>query len=318
MSVADAIEYALKHAPTKISVDINHACEAYLDSKREGNSKVRYLAGLKSQFSQIQADFGKRTVDSISKDELQKFIRDLTAKDGDTPAAPKTRINFIITLKALFNFAVSEGWRGENPAAQIPRPKLDEVTIEILTPQDVATLLQTAEQAKYSDVFPALLIQLFAGPRRSEIPHLTWDSIKDNYLRLEKTKVKKKRAVGLHPTLHTWLAPYSKPSGRILELDGVSFDSTDTRNMEDAYTYRLAQISVEAEIALPKNVLRHTAITYRHALTGDLHETANWAGNSPRVIEQHYRGAATKADAVSFYALTPSTDSKVVSITASQ
>ena len=75
----------------------------------------------------------------------------------------------------------------------------------------------------------------------------------------------------------------------------------DTRKLEDAYTQRLDLISSAASVVLPKNVLRHTAITYRHALTGNLNETALWAGNSPGIIEQHYRGAATKADAIKFY-----------------
>jgi site-specific recombinase XerD len=317
MSVADAIEYALSHAPSKGSSTVANACKAYIDSRRADNRKERYLAILKSQLDLFEVDFGERTVDSISKSDIERFVAGLTAKDGKTPAAPKTRLNFIITLTALFNYAVSEGWRGENPAAKIRRPALDEVSTAILSPAEVAKLLTVASRAEYQDVFPAMLLQLFVGPRRSEIPHITWESIKDNYLRLDRTKVRQKRSVELNPTLLAWLAPFSAHrSGRVFAPANVEFDVKDTRKLEDAYTYRLEQIGSAAEVALPKNVLRHTAITYRHALTGDLNETALWAGNSPRIIEQHYRGAATKTDAISFYALKPGGDEKVVPIAA--
>ena len=58
-------------------------------------------------------------------------------------------------------------------------------------------------------------------------------------------------------------------------------------------------------MSVPKNAIRHTPITYRVVNTGDVSGTAFWAGNSPRVIERHYLGAATKADAQKFYALLP-------------
>jgi site-specific recombinase XerD len=302
MSVADAIEYALLHAPSKGSSTVALACKAFIDSRRSDNCKERYIATLKSQLDLFEADFGSRAVDGISREDLEKFVARLTAKDGETPAAPKTRINFIITLTALFNFAITEGWRGENPATKLRRPALDEVSIAILSPEEVTRLLEIASRPEHREVFPALLIQLFAGPRRSELPHITWDSINDCYLRLDRTKVRRKRAVELSSTLLAWLAPFrSQGSGRVFAPANIDFDLRDTRKLEDAYTQRLDLISSAASVVLPKNVLRHTAITYRHALTGNLNETALWAGNSPGIIEQHYRGAATKADAIKFY-----------------
>jgi site-specific recombinase XerD len=208
-------------------------------------------------------------------------------------------------LNALFNFAVSAGWRGENPAAKLRRPKLDEVEIPILSPQEAKKLLTEARRPAYADIFPALVIQLFTGPRRSELPHIQWSWIRDRYLRLEKTKIRKKRAVEMDDALLAWLAPLRAREGRIFAPEEVEFNPDDTRNIEDAYTYRLSQIAAAAGVALPKNVLRHTAITYRDALTGDLAGTAAWAGNSPGMIENHYRGAATRDDALKFYALTP-------------
>jgi hypothetical protein len=38
-----------------------------------------------------------------------------------------------------------------------------------------------------------------------------------------------------------------------------------------------------------RDVLRHSAITYRLELRQNKDEVSNWAGNSPAVIDEHYR-----------------------------
>jgi hypothetical protein len=53
------------------------------------------------------------------------------------------------------------------------------------------------------------------------------------------------------------------------------------------------------------NGARHSAITYRVALTGDVARVALESGNSPGVVHQHYRGLATETDARAFFAIRP-------------
>lgn len=312
LSVSDAIEYALKHAPIISAVTVKEACQKLMASRRAANCKPRYLATLSSDLHGFVEEFGTRMIDSISKAEVEKHIGQLTGKDGETPAMPKTKGNVLTTIKTLFNFAVEQGWRGENPAQKIRKPILDETIIDVLSPDEASTLLSASRDRTFADIFPALVIQLFAGVRRSELPHIEWEHIKDNYLRLDKTKTREKRAVEMPETLMEWLLPYQHLKGRILSLEGVSFDSKDTRTVEDAYTYRLSQLEKAYGVKLSKNVLRHSAITYRIALTSDLNGTARWAGNTPEVCEKHYLGVATKSDAETFYALKPKSMDNII------
>ena len=311
LSFTDAITYALRHAPKAKPVTIATAIEQFIASRKSANCKERYLANLESQLGQVREDFGSTMIDAVTKTQLERFLADLTGKDGETPATPKSRINYIITLNALFNFAVGEGWRGENPAVKIRRPNLDEVATAILSPAQAKQLLDEACKPAYADVFPVLLIQLFAGPRRSELPHITWETIRDSYLRLDTTKVRVKRPVELPGVLLEWLAPY-RGKGRMFAPEAAEFNAKDTRPVEDAYTYRLGEIAAAAKLTLPKNVLRHSAITYRVNSTGDIAGTALWAGTSVEVIREHYLGAATKKDAATFYALKPGSQANVV------
>jgi site-specific recombinase XerD len=305
MTISDAIRYALKHAPLVASVDLESACVKFHASRRAKNCKPRYLAVLKSDIDSFEEEFPGRTVDSLSKSDIERYLASLTAKDGETPASPKTRRNVLASVSAFLNYAVEEGWRGENPALKIAKPILDATRPAILLPDQVEKLLEAASRPEFADIFPAVLLQLFAGPRRSEIPHLTWDHIKDRYLRLDLTKTRDPRAVEMPEALLQWMATLTPRAGRILALKDVNFDPRDTRGVEDAYTYRVSQLAEVAKVVLPKNVLRHTAITYREALTNDLLSTARWAGHTAEVLERYYRGAATRADAEKFYSLRP-------------
>lgn len=314
LTISAALQYALRHAPIVGAMELSGACQKFIESRKAKNCKPRYLAVLRSDLDAFRDEFPGRMVDALGKADIERYLASLTAKDGETPASPKTRRNVLTSVSALMNFAVDEGWRGENPAEKIPKPILDAVRPEVLLPEQAARLLETASGPDFTDIFPAVLLQLFAGPRRSELPHLEWGHIRDRYLRLDLTKTRQPRAVELPETLRLWLAPFARRQGRILQPADVEFDPKDTRGVEDAYTYRVSQLAAAAKVSLSKNVLRHTAITYREAATSDLLATARWAGHTAAVLERHYRGAATRADAETFYALRPASAENVVTM----
>ena len=55
----------------------------------------------------------------------------------------------------------------------------------------------------------------------------------------------------------------------------------------------------------PKNVMRHTAISYLMAELGDENKVALEAGNSPAMIHQHYRNPMAELSKKEYFALTP-------------
>jgi hypothetical protein len=54
---------------------------------------------------------------------------------------------------------------------------------------------------------------------------------------------------------------------------------------------------------LPDNCFRHGFISHRVAATGNVAETSLEAGNSPRIIFQHYRQLVTKAEGEKWFAI---------------
>ena len=60
-----------------------------------------------------------------------------------------------------------------------------------------------------------------------------------------------------------------------------------------------------AGIECPANALRHSFISYRCAETGSVDKTAQEAGNSPKIIFQHYRELVSPRDGKAWFAVSP-------------
>lgn len=58
-----------------------------------------------------------------------------------------------------------------------------------------------------------------------------------------------------------------------------------------------------------RNVLRHSAISYRVATTQNVNQVALESGNSPAIIFKHYRELVTPADAQKWWSITPKSGS---------
>jgi hypothetical protein len=54
-----------------------------------------------------------------------------------------------------------------------------------------------------------------------------------------------------------------------------------------------------------QDIMRHTAISNHLAYFQHEGKTAAWAGNSPDIIQRHYKGLVKQADAVAFWGIAP-------------
>jgi hypothetical protein len=59
------------------------------------------------------------------------------------------------------------------------------------------------------------------------------------------------------------------------------------------------------KIEWPRNVLRHSFITYRIAIVKSADQVALEAGNSPDIIFKHYRELATEEEADKWFGILP-------------
>lgn len=322
MTVEDAIRFALAHAP-RVNVTVATLADEFRTYREQHlGVSARYLTNLAGYLAKIREAFGKDLLFEVSEARVVAFLGTLRGRGGVVQASPDTRNRYLETFVALFNFALQKGYITQSPLRNTKKAIADDEDIQFLSVEEAEKILRALERPEHGEVAPAAMIQLYAGVRRAEVPHLRWELLGDKYLRLDRVKRgTHKRPVELPAPLLTWLAPYRKAEGFIFVPTGVDADReakhvTDRaerekaamiamRRLEDAYTVRLNQVARAAGLQLSKNVLRHTAITMRLNETGDLPATARWAGNTPGVLEKHYLGFSSPDDAARFYAIMP-------------
>jgi len=211
-----------------------------------------------------------------------------------------TKNNLRRTLVTMFGFAKKRGYLPEHQkTAPEQSGKFKEASnpVEIFLPEEMSRLLKASPKS----LLPLLAIGGFTGIRSAEIRRLEWEDIKWDRGHIEiaghKAKTAARRLVPLTDNLKAWLAPWRTATGRIITRQAVSGS--------------LCELGVKAKIegGWKKNALRHSYISYRVALTGDVPRTSLECGNSPQIIFRHYREVVSEEQAKEWFAIMPSASS---------
>ena len=299
LSLNEAVIFFLRHAlPQGGAMTFTKAREAFLASRRSANLKPRYLRNLVSQFDQLAERFGTRRVNLISTRDLESWL-------DDREQSPKTRNNYVVTLRTFFTYCQGQKWCAENPAQALGKARVEDAPAGILSVVESRRLLSAVEE--YSPrIFATVLIQLFAGLRRSEACALDWSEVKPAVIEVTaiKAKTRSRRVVAIQPNLELWLAGERKATGRVCPVG------------EDAYNEGLREAieqhnkRVEAEAGMPllewkRNCLRHTCASMHLAHFSDEAKTALQMGHAVDVLHRHYKGLVTPEEAALFWAIVP-------------
>ena len=291
-TLAEAVDFFLKNRPRpdagKPLEELQHE---FLKSRKAINCRQRTLVQYESYLRVTCEEFGKSTTDSIKREDIEDWIE-------ESAWSPRTRKNYLVTLTTLLNYAVSKGYRSDNPAANIARPILDDRPVGILTTEQAAALLRVG-QTSDAAMIPVITIALFAGLRRSELFALDWSEVdlEDRIIEVKgiKAKTRQRRLVHIADNLLQWLSPIRKRTGPI----------TPEKNI-DVLSERLRSLANVAGIKpWPHNALRHSFATYFLAKTKDENLTATEMGNSPGVVIRHYRALVKEADVTHYWGLNP-------------
>lgn len=153
--------------------------------------------------------------------------------------------------------------------------------------------LIAAKQPKY---VPALAVAAFCGLRRSEVHGQLWEDVdfERQTLRVSAAKpnTPARRVVPLCDPAPAWLAPYRQENGRLCA--NLTMD-------------RIRDIcrTADPRLDLADNGFRHSWISARVELSGDIPRTSIEAGNTPRVIHRHYLELMRREDAEAWFSVTP-------------
>ena len=288
--LSDAVRfYATNRAdlfPTRSNVQA--AAEFSVSLKRKGVSDI-YVRNATASL--------KRFTDAVSGNIADVTVADINRfLDGLKKLGPVSKNGIRRNIVTMFGFAKKQGYLhpDRKTAAELTDSfKEPETKIQIFTPEEMESLLLTA----HARILPLIAIGGFAGIRSAEVARLEWKDIKWDRGHIElagsKAKTAARRLVPLSDNLKAWLAPWRGETGPILTITDASGALSDT--------------AVKAKIpgGWRQNALRHSYISYRVALTGDVARTSLEAGNSPKMIFRHYREIVDDEAAKAWWSIHP-------------
>jgi integrase len=285
-SLIEAVRFYRKHNTTKLPhKPVGEVVSELLQAKTMDGMSTLYVSDLRLRLTRFAARL-QGHISDVTGSQIEDFLRALNV-------APRTRNNFRCGIGTLFSFAQSRGYlpKGETEFDSVSKAKGKTGTIQIFTPAQMKKLLHAAG----ADLVPFLAIGAFAGLRHQEIKRLQWPQVrldKDSIeVKAGNSKTASRRLVPISPNLKRWLKPHWQSEGNV-----VSF-----ANM----TNRFLKLSKVAGVKWSRNVLRHSFISYRLAEVQDAAKVALEAGNSPKMIFEHYRELVFAEDATRWFSINP-------------
>jgi len=316
-TLLDAARFLLEHIRrSEGGKPLADAVAGFLKAKAAENLSDRYLASLRHRLKRFLADIPKgATTANVATADIDDFLIKLEL-------SPATANTFRRDIRTFFEWATARGLSASNPAAKATTFKNPPGKIGILTPEDAATLLSACDPS----ILPGVVIGMFCGLRQAEIARLDWRAIDlaSGILSVgaDIAKTSSRRTVEI--PVRAWLAPYAQEFGPVWPA------SEEARNL-----WNLARIKAgfgpffstraavnEAQAGRndlrpwPDNALRHSAISYRLALTRDLPRVATEAGNSPAIVQRHYAELVKPDAAKRFFGILPEAADNVVQMEA--
>ncbi len=281
--------YAQQKADVTREALISEVAEAFIESRIANGVSDSYVKSTRAYLKRFTA-MQNMPIADITVQMVETFLR------SQTTLAPVTRNNLRRTLVNVFGYAKKQGYLSPDrkTAPELADTfKVPDKPIEIYTPKEMRMILAST----WKSIRPLVAIGAFSGIRSAEIQRLHWDDIKWDRRHIEiagkKAKTAARRLVPLSDNLKAWLAPWRNASGPIITLSHVP--------------ERLCVLGRKSGIpgGWRKNALRHSYVSYRVALTGDVPRTALECGNSPEKIFRHYREVVTTEEAREWFSIMP-------------
>jgi integrase len=327
-SMMQAIHYFLENyrEPLK-TIIVREAFAEFLDAKKRSGLRDASLQGLKTRVGFLVRKFPEKLVSDIQP----AHVAEAAAQPGVTDA---TREDNRRSFSSFFSWSMEKQYCLTNPAKKTIRRRgtRDDVEPAILSLDDVRQFLGIASDYKGGKLVPYVTLALFAAIRPTELARLTWDNIDLEAgiitIGAKMAKMRQRRIVDmacltekdkdgreytLPANLVAWLKPHAAAKNPFRgvnwrkDFDAVKlaagFGNPDVKPAGDETD--TAKQQREALKPWTPDILRHTGISNHLACFQNEGKTAAWAGNSPDIIQRHYKGLIKEADARKFWTIKP-------------
>jgi integrase len=298
---------------------IPEACKEWIQELKNLKRSSVHCKNMTQRITKFGKWFPGKNVSDITTENIRQWISDQDGNYGPfagRQVSVTTRTNELTTLKSFFNFCEGRKFLPESPVDKsVKSPGINRGEIIALDLDKVREIMTIASGlADKAEAIPYFALSLFAGLRPHEIrpkdgkKQIMWEDFtwrkKESTLVISYAvgKVTSRRVIKLPDNCVAWVKPYAKESGPVIESSFATWRGIkDLVRARAGYKVRGQHFKhLDPELAKvsdgqdrPKyvaDVLRHTAISYYLEVNDNNKDlVANWAGNSPAVIDQHYR-----------------------------
>ena len=300
LSVRQAVQTLLPQLKAREhGLSVADAVARLLASKRAVGLSERHLYCIENRLARFAADHAERSLASFTLRDVERWLNAL-------PMGAQSVNHYKATLHSLFAYGVKVGACVANPVSGIDSRKVVRPSPSILTPAQLWALLTACGED--GEMLGYVAVGALAGLRRAEIERLKWQDV--NLARgfvtvgAQNAKTGKRRLVPVCAALRAWLAPVAKTAGPL----------APTINFRRRFHAAREAAGLLGE--WDGNELRHSYASYRLAETQNAAQTALELGNSPSVLQSHYKELATPDDAAAWFAVKPQQTRNVVAFAA--
>ena len=259
--------------------------ELIVAREQDGASKT-YVSQLKTILNRFAEAFPGEIL-GISSSDIDAWLRGFKV-------SASSRNSMLVCVKVLFSFARSQNCL---PAEQMTAPEqLKKVKIKkdddisVFTPTEMRKILHAAPP----HLIPIIAVGAFSGIRMAELNRLDWSAFNLDRgfieLRADQAKTASRRLVPISDNLRAWIEPL-KRKGKVVRTELLHREVT--------------ALARALKLDWPRNVLRHSFISYRIAIVKSADQVALEAGNSPSIIFKNYRELATEEQANEWFGILP-------------
>jgi integrase len=309
VSISEAVEFYLTHARRmREVVMVTEAVGRFRDAKDAEGCSARYYRQLGVSLGALGRWLPERGMHEVRREEIETWLR------GSGWAA-KTRNNYLGDVRALFSWAMKEGFCSMNPAEGIAKARLSEEEIGTLSVGQCEVLLRGA--LLKPEMMGFVVLGLFGGLRPAEIQRLSWDAVdlREGTVIVagSQAKTRRRRVVDLSEYALEWLRAGMPASLRAGMICGRYWDAR-WRMFRRSLGWAVGSEEkgiVEVRVkpihgAWPHNALRHTYASMHYAMfENEAKLQAQMGHESASMLHRHYRALKTRKEAERFWGLKP-------------
>lgn len=248
--------------------------------------------------------FPGSAVNELTREQLALWVESLS------DLGPKSRNDHREMIRYFLRWSVRQDYLPQIhrllDADCMKSENVDAAENDFYRPKELRRLLDGATE----ELRPVIALQALAGLRRDEVMRLTWAEVfaAAGHITVasSKSKTRNRRLVQIVPALAAWLRPYRRREGAVFPKGA------------DVFNHRFTALRAAKAVPSRKNGLRHGFCTYHFARHSNENLTAQQAGNSPAMVHAHYKGLATKKEAVGWFAVRPpkvAASGKIITLT---